>query len=151
MPHETRNDASKKEQAEYLLECARYRKALQKYLLEGELMGELSLEEPPPPIEAEWGGWQGKHPVKIPSVVTAVWQARDGNWALLAANLSPEPRKASYEFDVNARGLPAGAKRLRLTRVRPAGNEDLGEVDLKFRRSEALAPREILAIEILAQ
>lgn len=112
-------------------------------------MGELSLEEPPPPMEAEWGGWQGKRPVKLPSVVTAVWRARRGTWALPVANLSPEPRKVTCEFDGKAWGLPSTASGLRLVRVRPGGNEDLGEVDSTSRRSEALAPREILAIEIL--
>lgn len=131
----------RKEQAEYLLECARYRRALEKFLLEGELLGELELEEPPPVLEVAWGGWSGTQPARLPSVATAVWRAPDGSYALLAANLSKEPRAIAYSFD-------AGAGARRLARVRPSGLEDRGEVSGRFRREDRLGPREILALAL---
>ena len=138
----------RKEQAAYLLECGRHRRALEPFLLEGELLGELSLEAPPPPIEAAWGSWKGTHPAKLPSVMTAVWRAPDGRVAILAANLSGEPRAAAYTFDGPAWGIPPATRRVKLARIRPQAREELGEAEARFRRDERLAPREILAIEV---
>jgi hypothetical protein len=139
-------EPGRKEQADYLLACARMRKALPEYLLEGELLGELDLEEAPPPIEGKWGGWTGTAPARLPSVVTAVWRAPDGRVAVLAANLSREERSIVYSFDGPAWGLPEG--KVRLARVRPEGREALGEADWSFKRTEKLGPREILALEL---
>jgi uncharacterized protein DUF6259 len=141
-------EEGRKEQAAYLLECGRYRRTLEPFLLEGELLGELALEAPPPPIEAAWGGWKGTHAAKLPSVVTAIWRAPDGRLAILAANLSREPRASAYTFDGAAWGIPPAARRVKLARIRPQAREDLGEAEAKFRREERLGPREILAIEV---
>ncbi len=144
-------EPAREEQAGYLLQCARYRRALERFLLEGELLGELAPLDPPPPIESPWGGWKGTHPAKLPSVISAVWRAPGGHAASIAiiiANLSREPRTFAYDFDGAAWGLAAG--KLRLDRVTLSKRESLGAVDFKFRRSESLAPREILALEISA-
>ncbi|MGQ9591160.1 MAG: DUF6259 domain-containing protein [Planctomycetota bacterium] len=134
----------RKEQADYLLECARYRRALEKFLLEGELLGELELEVPPPPVEVAWGGWTGVQPARLPSVATAIWRAPDGSSALLAANLSSEPRAIAYAFD-------PGVGAWRLARIRPSGRENLGEVSGPFRREDRLGPREIFALAVEAR
>jgi hypothetical protein len=141
-------EPGQKEQAEYLLECARYRRALEKFLLEGELVGELAPLEAPPPMEANWGGWKGTHAARLPAVMSSVWRAPDGNLALLIANLSREPRRFAYDFDGAAWGLPANVEKLRLERITPGKREPIGEEGLRFRRAETLAPRQILAVEI---
>ncbi len=142
-------EPARAEQAKYLLECARYRRALEKFLLEGELLGELAPLEPQAPLEAQWGGWKGIRPARLPSVMSAVWRAPDAHLALLIANLSREQRAFAYDLDGAAWGLPAGAK-LRLERITPAGRASLGEADPKSRRAETLGPREILALEASA-
>ncbi|MBI4602816.1 MAG: hypothetical protein HY721_12740 [Planctomycetes bacterium] len=151
-------DPGREQQARYLLECGRWRCALEPFLLEGELLGEVAPLEPPPPIEAAWGGWKGTHPAKLPSVVSAVWRAADGRAAVLLANLSREPRAFAYDFDAAAWGLGAAARagagaspspaKLRLARIAPGKREELGEAEARFRRTETLAPREIAALEV---
>ena len=116
------------------------------HCLEGELLGELDLAEAPPNIEAKWGSWQGTFPARLPSVATAVWRAPDGHLAILAANLSREPRTIAYTFDASRWSLKGAG--VHLERLRPGKREDLGEAEASFRRTERLGPREILAIEV---
>jgi len=141
-------ESRRKEQAEYLLRCARYRRALERYLLLGELLGELDLEESPPPLEAKFGGWKGTQPARLPSVMTAVWRSPEGRLALLLANLSGKPRTVAYRFDGARWGIPGKTEKLTLEKITPEGREGLGEAALRFRRTENLASREILAIEV---
>lgn len=141
-------EENRSEQAAYLLQCARMRAALERFLLEGELLGELDLAEPPPPMESRWGGWQGTYPAKLPSVLTAVWKAPDGRVLILAANLCRDPREISFRFDGGVWRIPSEAKRIRLERIRPGKREALGESEVRFERRERLGPREILAIEV---
>ncbi|MBI3921656.1 MAG: hypothetical protein HY318_09585 [Armatimonadetes bacterium] len=147
-------EKNQRQNAEYLRNAGRYRTLLRDFLVYGELLCDLKPTVPPPTLEATWSGWGGgSQNASLPSVMGTVWRSREGRGALLISNLSDTPQQFSYRLDPRAWGLQ-GATQWTLTRIAPASQgattrTSVALVSPSTARTEALAPREILILEIL--
>lgn len=75
--------------AEYLRELARQRLAAAKFMVYGELLGEVKPLNEVPKIEVTWNrGWgnKGAHQAILPAIMATLWRAADGQLAVAMTN-----------------------------------------------------------------
>jgi hypothetical protein len=119
------------EEVSYMLKLARVRGRAMKYLLHGTFHRPPKLEVPE--IEVEFsrlsiyagrpgGGssWSGKPP----ALLSAAWQADDGDLAIVLASISDEPLSLSFEVEPQAYGLSGPG---RIYMIDETGREQIGE------------------------
>jgi hypothetical protein len=115
----------------YMLQLARVRAHALKYLLHGTFLRSPSLEVPQVDVEfsrlsiyagrpGTGSSWQDT----VPAVITAVWQAADGDVALALASITDEPLAILFEVDPRVYGLTGPGT---INRIDEMGAESIGE------------------------
>jgi hypothetical protein len=124
---------SRVEEISYMLKLARVRGRAMKYLLHGTFRRPPELEIPE--IEVEFSrlsiyagrpGGGSSWSASFPALLSAAWQADDGDLAIVLASISDEPLSISFEIDPQAYGLSGPG---RIYRIDETGRERIGEFD----------------------
>jgi len=92
-----------REKAYYLRDLATHRLAAAKFMIHGELLGELKPVSPVPKVEVTWGR-NRPHKAVLPAVMATVWRSRDGELAIAATNWDEGARLFRYRLDPDAWG-----------------------------------------------
>jgi len=153
-------DEAHRAKAEYLRTLGQYRAVAHKFLVEGELLGELRPDEPVPEVHGTWNSWSATWPAATPAVMGTIWRAPDGTLGLVMTNVDDQPHPFTYTFDARKWGPMryAGhdAHTYLVTRLTPRGSMPTGfygSPPLKsgegaFTRTEVLQPREVRVLEV---
>lgn len=144
-------EAAPSERGNYLREVVRLRHAALKYVIYGELLGEL---EPLNDVGTVTGKWRDRRPepfdATLPAVMSTVWRGSDDTLGVFIVNLSDQHRTFSYALDAERFG-PLGGEGdcLLLTDIRKEGSVPCGfSASGDLRRTEFLAPWEARVVEL---
>ncbi|OGV72129.1 MAG: hypothetical protein A3K19_02545 [Lentisphaerae bacterium RIFOXYB12_FULL_65_16] len=131
--------------ANFMRKLCRHRLAAKDFLVYGQLLDEIRLDEPSGTLATTWNRTD-PHPATLPGVMGTLWRARDGRLGVVLVNFAEETRRAVFTLDPG-KWLPdsAAAKSWLWSRVTPLGGEGpLSLVDAgPAARSELLAGREV--------
>lgn len=144
-------DANPNERGNYLRDLVRLRHAALKYVVYGEVVGELRIPESVGTVTGAWHNWDGKpFDATLPAVMGNVWKGSDGSLGLLMANLSPDTKVFDYEVDTEKYGDLAGeGECLLLTDIRKEGETPAGFSPTRMlRRTEVLRPWQAKVLQI---
>jgi len=144
-------DANPTERGNYLRQLVRLRHAALKYVIEGEIMGEIQPLNDVGTVTGAWHAWDGKpFDATLPAVMSTVWKGSDGTLGVFMANLSPRQKAFDFELDPARYGGVAGeGDCLLLTNISKEGNSLCGfSPSPVLERLEVLAPWEARVIEV---
>ncbi len=96
-----------KEKAEFLRTLAKYRMVSLKYLIYGELLGEIEPLNEIPKVKGTWFQWGGgTFTAELPAVMGTYWKGADGTIGALIVNVSD--REQAFSFSLPRNFLPTG-------------------------------------------
>lgn len=136
---------------DYLRQLVRLRHAALKYVVYGEIMGELEPGNDVGTVTGPWHNWQGQSvPATLPAVMGTVWKGSDGTLGLLIANISDQLQRFDLDVDPSEFGPVAGeGDCLLLTDISKEGNVPCGfSPSPELTRTLHLAPWQARVIEL---
>jgi hypothetical protein len=139
-------------EAEYLRNLARCRRRAHDFLAFGEMLA------PPAARGVSGAAIEGKgmfgpdYRLQLPAVISSAWRANGGDIGIALTNMSDEQQTARLHLGAKRLGL-SPARRYRLTRITPDGEQPVGEVGgARLVHDETLPPRSAVVLRIsLAQ
>ncbi|HIE51165.1 MAG TPA: hypothetical protein EYP85_05355 [Armatimonadetes bacterium] len=135
--------------AEYLRTLGQYRAVAAKFLVEGELLGELKPREPVPQVHGRWNKWGGgTWPANLPAVLGTVWRAPEGTIGLVLTNVSDEPQMFTFPLPSPRKRGTEGDALLLVRCLTPQGSMPTGLGKKEAVRTEVLLPREVVMLEV---
>lgn len=144
-------DAGPTERGNYLREVVRLRHAALKYVIYGELLGELEPVNEVGTVTGSWHNWRGEpYDATLPAVMSTVWRGSDDTLGVFIVNVSDRHKTFSYALDADRFGPPGGeGDCLLLTDIRKEGRVPCGfSASTDLRRTEYLAPWEARVVEV---
>jgi hypothetical protein len=100
-----------REKQRFQLELCRLRLAAKEFLVCGQLVDELRLDEPAPVLAETWNRRQ-PHLARVPAVMGTVWRDSASRLAVFAVNASGSPQRASFRVDPARWGCGRGPWRV---------------------------------------
>ena len=136
-----------REKLDFMLKASRLRVAAKKFMLFGELLGDIRPTELVPPLTTTWNR-RKPHPATLPSVMGTIWRSLDGELALAMVNTCAEPRTFVYTVKPGEL-LAESAANWQIERLTENGSMPMAFVSSDaIHRREELAPREIRVLTI---
>jgi len=130
---------------EFLRSLLRYRWAAREYLVNGEMLRELTNQSPAIEIigKSKYGD------VKLPAIINSVWKSLDGTSAVILVNVDTKPHEVSLDADISALGLSASKSGYTLTQLLENGKTK-GKTHLKDRLiyKAVLKPHEVRVLQV---
>lgn len=110
-----------KEKGDFLKTLAKYRMEVLKFILYGELLGEITPINEIPKVQGTWFQWGGGTiPAELPSVMGTYWKTEDGTLGALIVNVSDKEQVFSFPYPKEL--LPKG-KKIIVNDVTPQGKQ----------------------------
>lgn len=112
-----------KDKAEFLKTLAKYRVASLKYIVYGELLGEIAPLSSPSEVKGTWFQWNGgTFTVELPAVMGTYWRGSDNTIGAIIVNVSDKEELFSFPFPGEL--LPRG-KNVLISDISPQGKQPL--------------------------
>ncbi|MGC8842386.1 MAG: DUF6259 domain-containing protein [bacterium] len=109
-----------KDKAEFLKILGKYRISALKYLIYGELLGEIEPLNNIPEAEGTWFDWHGRaFPVKLPSVMGTFWRGSDNTLGAIIVNVSDKEQVFSFSYPKEY----LGKERVIVSEITPDGKK----------------------------
>jgi len=136
-----------KENGPFFHDVVLLRRKLVRYFASGEMARPPRLVGTVPTVRADWQ-WNGVDWVTTNAVLTGAWhQPASRRLVLVFVNVSDQPVTAQVDFDARVYGF--AGKGLSLTRITPAGKDDIVPEALQVLREATFPPRSAWAWELV--
>lgn len=135
--------------APFFRRLCRLRYALLPYMADGEMARPPVLQGDIPRVTADWA-WRDKWEITDDALQRGAWRSRDGNLALVFANVLDRPLTVTLEFDGETYGFPADSS-LTITSRTEDGPGDTVEKPCAFEIEMTLPAYGAVAYEIAAK
>ncbi|MBC7329601.1 hypothetical protein H5T88_04500 [bacterium] len=132
------------DKAKFLKMLGKYRMASLKYIIYGELLGEIKPLNEVPMVEGKWFMWGGGTlTAQLPSVMGTYWKGSDGTVGALIVNVSDKERVFSFAYP---KELLGGARAL-VSEIMPEGKKPFPIPSKPNRISLSLPPFSVKVLE----
>lgn len=134
-----------RKKAEFLRELAKYRLLALKYLLYGELLGEVEPLNSLPEVKGTWFDWYERQiSVSLPAIMGTIWRGSDNTIGVLLVNASTKEQSISFQLPGS---LFPPDKLILQSEISPSGRKPSALLKLPFTITETLPPRSIRIME----
>lgn len=133
------SDVERSKAHETLKQMVRCRLAAKKFMVYGELMGELKPSNSLPSVSAVFDCISVKDTVTFPAVRASVWKHADGDLGIAMINFSGSAQTFSFKLDTAEYSGRETAK-WQIAELTQAGEKSIGESSNEVSRSEQIEP-----------
>jgi len=141
-----------KEKMDYFRRCGHYRVAGRKFLTFGRMIRPLEPSNDIPNFSEPdfgWGMYEAQRTAAVPGAEARLWQAEDGQLAVIIANYLDRDVAFAIELDPSDHGLDSEV--FQLLDVDPMGSVPLGTAERTVSRIIKLGPQQLKIIVIVPQ